>query len=100
MDRLFHIYNAMYKRNLLYKPWKQFMTVVLQKPGKLHYDILKAHRPIALLNTMWKVLMALIAGQLLWHDPINPTEPQICPLLWRRTISTMGIHLWSTEQSI
>ena len=64
MDRLFHIYDAMYKRNLLYKPWKQFTTVVLQKPGKPHYDILKVHRSIALLNTMWKVLMALITGQL------------------------------------
>ena len=63
-NRLFHIYNAMYERNLLYKPWKQFTMVVLRKPGKLRYDTPKAHRPIALLNTMWKVLTALIAGQL------------------------------------
>jgi Reverse transcriptase (RNA-dependent DNA polymerase) len=36
--------------------------VVLRKPGKPRYDIPKAYRPIALLNTMWKVLMAIMAS--------------------------------------
>ena len=55
---------AMVKRNLHYTPWKTFTTVVLCKPGKPRYDTLKAYRPIALLNTMWKVLAAIIADQL------------------------------------
>lgn len=61
---LLPIYEAMYERNLLYKPWKSFTTVVLRKPGKPRYDVPKAYRPIALLNTMWKVLTALVADQL------------------------------------
>jgi Reverse transcriptase (RNA-dependent DNA polymerase) len=36
--------------------------VVLRKPGKPHYNIPKAYRPIALLNTMWKVLTAIVAN--------------------------------------
>jgi len=48
----------------MYKPWKSFTTIILRKPGKPRYNIPKAYRPIALLNTMWKVLMAVIAEQL------------------------------------
>jgi hypothetical protein len=63
-ERLLPIYEAMFEQNLLYKPWKSFTTVVLRKPGKLCYDLPKAYRPIALLNTMWKVLTAIVADQL------------------------------------
>ena len=63
-DRLLNIYIAMFERTLLYKPWKTFITVVLRKPGKPKYDIPKAYWPIALLNMMWKVLMAVVADQL------------------------------------
>jgi len=58
------IYKAIYEHRLSYKPWKTFATVVLRKPGKPRYDVLKAYRPIALLNTMWKVLTAIIVDQL------------------------------------
>ena len=65
-SRLFHIYEAMYECQLFYKPWKRFTTVVLRKPGKPRYDVLKAYRPIALLNTMWKVLTAIVADHLIF----------------------------------
>jgi hypothetical protein len=52
VDRLFYIFEAMLKRKLFYKPWKVSTMVVLRKPGKPRYDIPKAYRPIALLNTM------------------------------------------------
>lgn len=68
MDRLYFIYKAMSERNNHYKPWKSFTTVVLRKPGKPRYDIPKAYRPIALLNTMWKVLAAIIADQLTFYS--------------------------------
>ena len=61
---LLNIYNAMFKCKLMYKLWKTFITVVLRKPGKPRYDAPKAYRPIALLNTLWKVLMAIVASQL------------------------------------
>jgi hypothetical protein len=38
--------------------------VVLQKPGKPQYDVPKVYRPIALLNTMWKVLLAIVASHI------------------------------------
>src|SRR5260370_39110710 len=56
LDRLFHIYTAIYEKRLHYKPWKYFTTIILCKPGKPQYDIPKVHRPIVLLNTIWKVL--------------------------------------------
>ena len=67
-DRLYHIYKAMLERNLHYAPWKTFTTVVLRKPGKPRYDIPKAYHPIALLNTTWKVLAAVVADQITYYS--------------------------------
>ena len=64
LDRLFHIYTAIYNNRLYYKPWKTFNTIVLHKPGKPSYEIPKAYRPITLINTLWKVLTAILAEQL------------------------------------
>jgi ribonuclease HI/exonuclease III len=63
-ERLCLIYRAMLDLSLMYKPWKEFVTVVLRKPGKPNYDIPKAYRPIALLNTMWKTITAIIANHI------------------------------------
>ena len=59
-DRLFYIYSAILERGYYFNPWKKFITVVLRKPGKPWYDVLKAYCPIALLNTLGKLLMAII----------------------------------------
>ena len=64
LGRLLQIYKAMVERNLHYTPWKTFTTVVLHKPGKPRYDVPKAYCPIALLNTLYKVLAAVLADQL------------------------------------
>ncbi|KIM27683.1 hypothetical protein M408DRAFT_39661, partial [Serendipita vermifera MAFF 305830] len=40
--------------------WRTSTTVVLRKPGKPAYDVPKAYRPIALLNTLGKLLSGLI----------------------------------------
>jgi len=64
VDRMLPIYKAMLERSMTYKPWKEFVMVVLRKPGKLRYDMPKAYRPIALLNTMWKVITAIIANHI------------------------------------
>jgi len=63
-DRLRYIYKAMLETRLTYKPWKEFVTVVLRKLGKPRYDTPKAFRPIALLNTMWKVITAIVANHI------------------------------------
>jgi hypothetical protein len=64
LDRLLAIYEAMYEKNLLYDPWKHFTIVVLCKPSKPRYDLPKLYCPIALLNTMWKVLAGIAVEQL------------------------------------
>ena len=64
IDRLHPIYVAMLDKNLHYNPWKTFTTIILQKPGKPHYDVLKVYCPIALLNTIWKVLTTIVADQI------------------------------------
>jgi len=64
IERLMHIYQAMFKGRLMYKPWKEFVTVVLRKPGKPRYNTPKAYRPIALLNIIWKVVTAIIANHI------------------------------------
>ena len=60
-DYLLHIYRAIIKIGKYYGPWREFITVVLRKPGKPSYETPKAYRPIALLSTIAKVLTAIVA---------------------------------------
>ena len=46
------------------KPFKKSLTVVLRKPQKEDYTKLKSYRPIALLNTLGKVLEKVIAERM------------------------------------
>ena len=64
MSRLTRIYRAILDLNVYFELWKEFTTVVLRKPGKPSYEIPKAHRPIALISTMAKVLTAIVAENL------------------------------------
>jgi ribonuclease HI len=64
IDRLHYIYSAIYNGWLYYDPWKAFNTIMLYKPGKPSYKVPKAYRLIALINTLWKVLTAILAKQL------------------------------------
>lgn len=68
IDRLWYIYNAIMAKEIYYRPWKQFTTVVLRKPGKPRYDTPKAYWPIALLNTLGKLLTAVVAEQLTFYS--------------------------------
>jgi len=49
--------------------------VVLRKPGKPRYDTPKAYRPIALLNTLGKLLTAIIAEQLTYYTEKHTLLP-------------------------
>jgi len=64
VDRLYFIYEATLERGLFYRPWKISMMVILRKPGKPRYNVPKAYRPIALLNTMWKILSVIVASHI------------------------------------
>lgn len=58
------IFNACILLGYHPKGFKESITVILRKPQKARYDIPKAYRPIALLNTMGKVLEKLIADRI------------------------------------
>jgi ribonuclease HI/exonuclease III len=60
-DYLLHIYRAVVKLGKYHASWRDFVTVVLRKPGKPNYETPKAYRPIALLSTIAKVLTAIVA---------------------------------------
>ncbi|EED11824.1 reverse transcriptase, putative [Talaromyces stipitatus ATCC 10500] len=44
--------------------WKQARIIVLRKPGKPDYGVPEAYRPISLLNTLGKILEAVMARRL------------------------------------
>ena len=76
IDRLFYIYTAMSEQRLFHAPWKNFMTIVLQKPGKPRYDVPKSYRPITLINTMWKVLTVVLAEMLMHYAETHRLLPE------------------------
>lgn len=45
-------------------PFRHSKTVVLRKPQKAAYDVAKAYRPIALLNTLGKMLEKIVARRI------------------------------------
>ena len=75
IKRLLFIYQAMLNENLMFKPWKESTTVVIRKPGKSNYSTPKAYRPIALLNTIWKVIMAIVANHILYYTEKHQLLP-------------------------
>ena len=75
VDRLYYIYKAILELGVYYEPWRTSTTVVLCKPGKPRYDTLKAYRPIALLNTMSKVLTALVADLMTFYTEMHQLLP-------------------------
>ena len=75
VDRLYYIYKAILEQDVYYEPWRASTTVVLRKPGKPRYDIPKAYRPIALLNTMSKVLTALMAELMTFYTETHQLLP-------------------------
>src|SRR6266404_2197858 len=76
VTRLWLIFMAIVSKGLYYTPWKTFTTVVLRKPGKPRYDLPKAYRPIALLNTLAKVLTSIITEQLTFYTEKYHLLPQ------------------------
>ena len=51
-DYLLQIYQAVIRLGVYVDIWKNFTTIVIRKQGKSSYEVPKAYRPIALLNTI------------------------------------------------
>jgi len=64
IDYLLPLFNAAVNLRTYYNPWRESITVILQKPGKPNYSQPKAYHPIALLNTTAKLLSAIIADRM------------------------------------
>ncbi len=58
------IYRAMFNIEHYPQEWKESRTIVLRKPNKADYTTPKAYRPIALLDTMSKILSSCVAKHL------------------------------------
>ncbi|KAJ5472153.1 hypothetical protein N7539_008722 [Penicillium diatomitis] len=61
-QRLHTLFNACLQHGYCPTHFKDTITVVLRKPGKNDYTQPKAYRPIALLNTLGKVMETIIAN--------------------------------------
>ena len=57
---LVHIFRASLLLGVYPGQWCESITCVLHKPGKARYDIPKAYRPVALLDTIAKPLSAIV----------------------------------------
>ena len=66
---LLQIFQAALELRVYADQWRDITTCVLRKPGKPRYDIPKAYRPIALVNTIAKLFSAIVA-----EDIIHLTE--------------------------
>ena len=64
MPYLLHIFRAMFKLQTYFGQWREVITCMLRKPGKPRYDIPKAYRPIALLNSIAKLATSVVAEEL------------------------------------
>ena len=62
---LLQIFRAVLALEVYADQWKEIVTCVLRKPGKPRYDIPKAYRPVALVNTMAKLLSSIIAEDIM-----------------------------------
>ncbi|KAF8835394.1 hypothetical protein BDN67DRAFT_860438, partial [Paxillus ammoniavirescens] len=75
---LLPLFQAVFALNTYHEPWRDFITVVLRKPGKSDYTLTKSYCPIALLNTTCKLLTAIVADQLIHlletHDLLPSTH--------------------------
>jgi exonuclease III len=58
------LYNQCVRLSYCPEHFRDAATIALRKPGKPDYSVPKAYRPIALLNTLSKLLEALIASRL------------------------------------
>jgi len=65
-EYLLHIYQATFMLNMYSNAWCEWDTIVLKKPSKPQYNVPKAYWPIVLMNTMSKVLSAIVAEDVIY----------------------------------
>ena len=58
------IFRAVLKLQVYPDGWKESITCILRKPGKERYNVPKAYQPVALLNTITKLLSSIVAEEI------------------------------------
>ena len=101
-DHLLPLFNAVFTLKTYYKPWRELITVILCKPGKLDYSVPKAYCPIALFNITTKLLSAIVTDKASYllesHGLLPSMHFSSCP--GRSTtdslhlLETMVKHIW------
>ncbi|EED12026.1 endonuclease/reverse transcriptase, putative [Talaromyces stipitatus ATCC 10500] len=66
-EEIFQIFTASINLGYYPRQWKRARIVVLRKPNKPDYAIPGAYQPISLLNTLGKVLEAVVAKRLSYY---------------------------------
>jgi hypothetical protein len=91
LPSLCKLFNACLHQGYCPTHFKETITVVFRKQGKDDYTQPKSYRPIALLNTLWKVLEAIIASRLAYLADVHHLLP---------SRHTGGRKLASTEHAM
>ena len=92
-EYLLEIYWATFTLNMYSNCWRVWDTIVLRKPGKPRYDVPKVHWPVALMNTLGKLLSALVTEDLTYmcdHYRLLPNH-HFCGRPGRCTTDTMHL---------
>jgi len=71
------IYRAVFKHKHYPTKWKRYTTVVLWKGGKSDYTIPGSYRPITLLDTIAKVMAAIVKDKIQYHTERLQLLPQM-----------------------
>jgi retron-type reverse transcriptase len=76
MPHLVRIFNQSLRLGYCPQHFRKSTTVVLRKPGKANYTTPKAYRPIALLNTIGKIMDSIVARRLSYMAETHQLLPQ------------------------
>jgi len=71
------IYRAVLKHRHYPAKWKRYTTVVLRKAGRTDYTLPGSYRPIALLDTIAKVMASIVKDKIQYHTEKLRLLPQM-----------------------
>ena len=77
IQELTRVFNSCLRLGYYPKHFRVSITVILQKPQKDDYIDVKLYRPVALLNTLGKLLDAVVAGQIAYMAKKSQMLPTV-----------------------
>jgi hypothetical protein len=83
----------MFKLRVYVYNWKEITTCILQKQGKARYDLLKAYRPIVLLNMIAKLITSIVAEEITFLAESQQLLPDTHFSGWPGRTTSDSLHL-------